>query len=83
MEKYAIHTMSIQTVEMDYELGGITLFDTLEEAIEEKNNIISDLQKDFGVEKICGTTKENNECIEIVLYFDDYFYVIKIEKISI
>ncbi len=82
MKLFALHTMSADFVNGIFDLGGVKLFKTFEEAITERDQIVMELRDDYDFEEEAVDIRDKGFDIFINLNADS-FYQIKIQEIEI
>lgn len=78
MKMFALHTMFIDLCNDNFELGGIKLFKTKEEAFDERDNIIEEDMSDYE------DIETTDDGYKTQLYLNsDSFYEIQIQEVEI
>ena len=76
---FALHTMMIDAANDNYILGGVTMFKTMEKAVEERDCIIDGLKEDYEIDEGDIAYDGNETTIPLN---SDSFYTIRIEEVE-
>ena len=81
MKMFALHTMSIDLCNDNFELGGVKIFKNFQDATVERDQIIMELRDDWDLEEDAVEVMDNGNAN--IALGSDAFYEIQIQEVEI